>query len=352
MPQMAGAAKGAADTLEQLLAEQFAREQFEEEQQQARERERQSREELSRRAQEDIEQSRQFDALLTARGDESAAERRQRSNTEGLKLMGQDRAAMDTETAITSLPPHLQAIGPLMRVGAVRDMSPGDLEDPQTRAAREQATHDRDINDRIRVAREGRAPQAPGKQVWVWRGDGKTPIPIEEGTAQPGDRPYNEATNRADTASAGRQESVVEIAQSALDTIETLRTTPGFAGAVGAPSVMQPGSWSRAVGLPPAPGSASASYAPYISALKSQLTIPRMQMIRGLGQMSDREFRTMSDSVSALNENMSETQFLQELRSIETALHKVTQAPARPSPSQMPGGPVPVGDPLGIRRPK
>lgn len=106
---------------------------------------------------------------------------------------------------------------------------------------------------------------------------------------------------------------------SSLTTIRRLKEAPGMSGAVGAKG---PTSLFGLMGKPMA-GSDASNYVSHIEALKSQLTLPRMEMMRGLGAMSDREFKTLSDSATALNRDMSEAEFMRELGHIETALGAV-----------------------------
>jgi hypothetical protein len=118
-----------------------------------------------------------------------------------------------------------------------------------------------------------------------------------------------------------RTETMRSTLDASLDTIQRLKDMPGMTGAVGAKGPMS------LFGLleKPMAGSSASNYASYVDALKSQLTLPRMEMMRGLGAMSDREFKTLSDSATALNRDMSENEFLRELTNIETTLSGVRE---------------------------
>jgi hypothetical protein len=122
-----------------------------------------------------------------------------------------------------------------------------------------------------------------------------------------------------------RQEAVSTMVDKALETVAQLTTLPGRAGAVGAPALSDPGSWQRLIGAAPAAGSPAATYTRYIDTLKSQLTLPNLQFLRGLGHMSDREFKAIADSVTALDAAMDEGQFAKELAVIETTLNAVQE---------------------------
>lgn len=118
-----------------------------------------------------------------------------------------------------------------------------------------------------------------------------------------------------------RAESMRSMLDASLSTITRLKEPSGMAGAVGAKGPMS------LFGLmeKPMAGSSAADYATHVDALKSQLTLPRMEMMRGLGAMSDREFKTLSDSATALNRDMSEAEFARELGNIERTLTQVRE---------------------------
>lgn len=94
------------------------------------------------------------------------------------------------------------------------------------------------------------------------------------------------------------------------------------AGGTGAVGAKGPASLFGYLDKPMA-GTAAADYVSYIDTLKSQLTLPKMEFFKGLGAMSDREFKTLGDSITALNRNMSESTFKKELASVKTTLGAV-----------------------------
>ena len=113
-----------------------------------------------------------------------------------------------------------------------------------------------------------------------------------------------------------RRETLKQVLSGANETIRKLETLPGFESAVGTPGA------SSFFGLrsEPLPGSEAADYVRYLDTLKSQLTLPKLELMRGLGAMSDREFKTVSDAVSALDRRMSEKQFKVELQNIKNGM--------------------------------
>lgn len=110
-----------------------------------------------------------------------------------------------------------------------------------------------------------------------------------------------------------RQNAVNSIVDGALETIRTLKEHGGFEGAVGFKGPV--GTFTG-----PLAGTPEQSYASYVDTLKAKLTLPQLEFLRGLGHMSDREFKAISDSVTALNRDMPEGDFLKELGNIEANL--------------------------------
>jgi hypothetical protein len=129
------------------------------------------------------------------------------------------------------------------------------------------------------------------------------------------------ATNKEGALPNKRAESMRSMLDTTLDTIGRLETMPGLKGAVGAKGPMS------LFGLleKPMAGSSAGDYAAHVDTLKSQLTLPRMEMMRGLGAMSDREFKTLSDSATALSRGLSEAEFVRELGNIKAALTGVRE---------------------------
>lgn len=135
------------------------------------------------------------------------------------------------------------------------------------------------------------------------------------------------------------------MAEDALNTIkylkDNLNITGGGSGAVGAKG---PTSLFGILKEPVA-GSQAANYLDYINTLKSQITLPNLDILRGLGRVTDREFKALHDSMTALNPNMSEAQFGKELDKIEGALTSIRSRKDQPQQAPL----KPKTDPLGIR---
>jgi len=69
-----------------------------------------------------------------------------------------------------------------------------------------------------------------------------------------------------------------------------------------------------------APGSQRAGFEATVNRLKSSLTLPALEQMRGLGAMSEVEFNTVVNSVAALNFDLSEKDFKSEVNRINTTL--------------------------------
>lgn len=174
------------------------------------------------------------------------------------------------------------------------------------------------------------------------------------------DRRSREGMSLADIVSreklAGDKNGGVTANANASQTIDDALSTIGelkqgaidgtFGGGVGS-------SQAQAVGFKgplgtltgPWAGSAAATYTAKVDALKAQLVLPKLQMLRGLGAMSDREFATLTSAATSLSRDMSEEAFNAELRKLENGLNKAKQNLMTGS-----GGPLRQGTtvPLGI----
>ncbi len=88
----------------------------------------------------------------------------------------------------------------------------------------------------------------------------------------------------------------------ALEAVNGLVTDPGLGKAVGLSSLFNF-----------IPGSKAADFTAKLDRVKSLITLPQLEKLKGLGAMSDREFKTLSDAAAALNPKMRETAFKAEL---------------------------------------
>ena len=108
------------------------------------------------------------------------------------------------------------------------------------------------------------------------------------------------------------------------DVKDKIAKSEGFKGAVGASVKKFFGSIPLIGGFfggpEAAPGSQRAGFEATVNRLKSSLTLPALEQMRGLGAMSEVEFNTVANSVAGLNFNMSEKDFSKEVTRINTTL--------------------------------
>lgn len=151
-----------------------------------------------------------------------------------------------------------------------------------------------------------------------------------------------------------RAESLLEIAGLARQTLDDLTSHPGLSDAVGYKGPI-------AAFFGPISGTPAAGFVAKFDTLKSRLTLPRLEMMRGLGAMSEKEFKALSDAASSLSRDMGEKEFRDEIGVIGKTLTAVEQRlqgqiATRRAPgagmSVTPGGGLPVQliDPNGIPR--
>lgn len=263
-----------------------------------------AQEELNRRVAED--QARQQMALKEL--DLADLRRRDQNNERGMKLMADDKAAMDTDAAMAALPSHLKPLEGLIRVGLAK-VSPADLEDPTARSARLAKEHEQGVQDQIRIRQAGRAPHAPHvpEQIFVKRGDQVIPIP--KGTAQPGDTPYDPVAARS--SQPANKEEALDTAREARRLAVALRGHKGLGGAFGVmdqylPTLRQ--------------GTADA--VAIRDALTSLLTLENTGKLKGV--LSNTDMQILRQASTTLSPGMSEAAAKQELKRIAQVMSKVT----------------------------
>lgn len=242
--------------------------------------------------------------------------RRDENNVRGLELMNSDRARMDTDAAIAALPSHLKPLEGLMRIGAVGKLSPDDLEDPNVRATREAKTREQAVQDQIRIRQASRAPRAepaPRKQVWVKRGGAADPIPIEEGTAQAGDVPFDPVAARS--SQPANQAEAQDTAREAKRLATALLDHKGFNGAFGLVDSYMP-TFRQS----------TADAESIRDALTSLLTLENTGKLKGV--LSNTDMQILRQASSTLNSRMSESAARAELRRIIDVMGRASGEPA------------------------
>ncbi len=118
---------------------------------------------------------------------------------------------------------------------------------------------------------------------------------------------------------------VISSFDSAIDTLDTLAKHPGKSSAVG-----MTGKIMSAI-----PGTNASGFASQLETFKSQVFLPQVQSLKGMGALSDAEGKKLTASIGALDQNMTPAEFDAQLAKIKNSL---TQARSRVSAS-MPNQP-------------
>jgi hypothetical protein len=124
------------------------------------------------------------------------------------------------------------------------------------------------------------------------------------------------------SAQSTAQKQVAE----ALAALEDLRKTRGQGGAVGMPDSLA--SLPRLLGYQSAPGSNERGYEAKLAELRAKLTLPRMEMMKGV--LSDADMKVLRDSAGSLDPSVGEEMFNRELDNVERVLR--IRAGAAPTP--------------------
>ena len=131
-----------------------------------------------------------------------------------------------------------------------------------------------------------------------------------------------------------QKQTAQKMLSTAWEALQQLKTAPGFEGAVGAKG---PSSLFGALGTPLS-GTKAGDYANKVDQLTASLTLPRLELLKGLGHMSDLEFGTVAKAVTSLKRNLSEPAFQAELANLEKGLADSMNAAGMSVP-QIPGTP-------------
>lgn len=109
-----------------------------------------------------------------------------------------------------------------------------------------------------------------------------------------------------------RRQSMATMAQGALDVLKQVSpTAPGFSGAVGA---------QANVPFWPLSGTDAGNFASLFDSFKARISLPQMEVLRGLGHMSDKEFKAISDAATTLSRNLSEKEYARQYKDAQLAL--------------------------------
>ena len=125
-----------------------------------------------------------------------------------------------------------------------------------------------------------------------------------------------------------------------LDSIQRIKEMPGKSGAIGAKGPMSAFGFKER----PFAGSEAGAYRLALDQLKSNLTIPELEMMKGLGHMSDVEFNTIAKAATTLDADQQEKAYDDELNRVEQAMTQIwnrltgTTAPNPSAPPAAGGG--------------
>lgn len=308
----AGAGAAAANSLEEILAQQMIRAQMA---QRKKEQSDQVALQTRRAAQDEIEGNARIDQ---GQQQINLGERRRRddNNDRGLDLMRADRQAMDMDAALGSLPPHLKPIAGLFKAGAVGKLGVEDFEDPAVKAKRTAAAREQAVQDQIRVRNATREPKSP-EQIFVKRGE--QVIPIQKGTAIAGDIPYDQVAARSSKPENDKE--AIDTANEAKRLASALVSHKGFGGAFGLagsylPTVRQDTADAEAL----------------LGSLQSMLTMENMGKMKGV--LSDSDMKVLRQASTTLSNRMSEGAARDELNRVVEVMGRVAAgAPAANAPA-------------------
>lgn len=151
------------------------------------------------------------------------------------------------------------------------------------------------------------------------------------------------------TAAGKAQEGGVAAIDTAINSINDLLTHPGRLSATGFSSL------TNKIAIP---GGAASTFLTKLDAFKSQMFVPMVQQLKGMGQLSDAEGKRLVAAVGALEPNMSEREFKSSLETILAELKSTRERVAKPLTRAEYTPAVPVtpqnrpkskkADPLGI----
>lgn len=130
------------------------------------------------------------------------------------------------------------------------------------------------------------------------------------------------ATTSNEQLANRRQNAAKQAIMDSVMAVKELETTPGFAGAVGAKG---PSSLFGILDEPLA-GTDAAGYTNRFNKLKATLTLPNLEKMRGFGQVSVVEFKTVGDAASAINRSSPEKMFKVDTATLKEGLKRTWQA--------------------------
>jgi hypothetical protein len=349
MPQLAGAGFGAAQGLEQVVAERLAQQR------------------LAAQIQDQLEQRRLQEAALNQRVRESEDEGKRAQQS--LDMQGQDRRAKSNQIGVRRMMQDaiLQGDSPDPRALAALAVEAGDdpmpylakpkvvkqavtVPGPDGKPMRKLVTED-ELTAGVPEYREPKEPREGPRPdyEWVMR-DGK-PVQIQKGSARPGDTPYD-ATAQRNKPSDVPSEYQAERAQRTKDAVTSLK------------SKVSP--WTTGAGslLSHLPGTDATDFVAELDTLKASIVQNELAQMRAasktggaLGQVSDRENQLLAAALGALDPRQSPKNFSEQLQKVYDSIDRWQTAHGignmNPAPSHggaaAPAGKKPSADELILK---
>lgn len=172
----------------------------------------------------------------------------------------------------------------------------------------------------------------------------QNPSLLSQYTATERGKLLNEIANAGGMAQTVAQESTQKMVSEALGTLDSIRDRNTFIGGVwrgalnllpGVDIQMRDSAVKRATGFTGVaspldwfgglPGTAGRDVTEYVETLKAQLTLPNLELLAGLGRMSQEQFRTLANASQTLETRTSSDMFIKELDRIERTLLEVQE---------------------------
>lgn len=126
-----------------------------------------------------------------------------------------------------------------------------------------------------------------------------------------------------------RRDKSMRLQREALEALVRLREMPGREGAIGAPSLYDPGSWQRIFTEDAMQGSPARSYQEQLKRVRSAVTTPRLQLMSGFGALSNADIEMLSKSATSLGSAQNEAEYEAELQRLQETLSKGIQTISR-----------------------
>jgi hypothetical protein len=130
-------------------------------------------------------------------------------------------------------------------------------------------------------------------------------------------QPYNAAQEAKDIAKVQNQQQAGIAAQQVLDQAQSLFSHPGRKAATGLSGWMGAGS---------IPATDAKDFAANLATFKAQTFVPMVSALKGMGALSDAEGKKLTESVGALDPNVSEEAFVRNLQAATRTLYQKAKA--------------------------